>query len=139
MARTASVLKIVENDVADMTMAEAMEKLSKNYQAQLPLKAKLKPLEDEAKSLKEDALPLMDAQGVRKSSTKHATISITELEGVVIDDVALMLKTLKREGWEHLITLKVAAVKEYMEKKGKPVPGTRMAITSRFIKLSGIK
>lgn len=133
MARTA--LKIAE----DTTFAGVMDALSKNYQAQLPFKAKLKPLEEEAKTLKESAIVLMDEQGVKKTSTKTATISITELERVVVDDVDLMLKALKREGWQHILTLQVAAAKEYMEKKGKAIPGTHVATASRFIKLSGIK
>jgi hypothetical protein len=138
MAR-ASALKVVVSEPAAPTFASVMEALSANYQAALPFKAKLKPLEDEAKTLKESAITLMDEQGLKKTSTKTATISITELERVVIDDVELMLKALKREGWLHMITLNVAQAKEYSEKKGKEIPGTHVATASRFIKLSGIK
>ena len=49
-----------------------------------------------------------------------------------------MVKALKREGWLHILGVQVEAAKEYMEKKGKPIPGTHVAVTSRFIKLSGI-
>ena len=138
MAR-ASALKIVAPEPAALTFASVMQALSDNFMAMAPFKAKLKPLEDEAKTLKESAIVLMDDQGVKKTSTKTATISITELERVVIDDIALMLKALKRDGWEHILTLNVAAAKEYMEKKGKAIPGTHVATASRFIKLSGIK
>lgn len=121
------------------TFAEVMDKLSANYMAQQPIKAKLKPLEEEAKALKADAITLLDGQGLKKTSTKTATISITELERVVIDDPEAMVKALKREGWLHILGVQVEASKEYMEKKGKPIPGTHVAVTSRFIRLSGIK
>ena len=122
----------------EQTFAEVMEQLSDIFVKSAPYKKKLKELGDEAKDLKTEAIKMMDAQGVLKTSTKKATISITELERVVIDDIALMLKALKREGWEHIITLNVPAAQEYMEKKGKAIPGTHVAVTTRFIKLSGI-
>lgn len=134
MARAA--LKVV---APEPTFAELMEALSKNYAAQRPYKVKLDELETEAKELKALALPLMDAQGVRKTSTKTATISLVEREGVIIDDVTTMLRALKRDGYEHCITLKVASAKEYAEKRGKDIPGTHTEVVTRFIQLSGIK
>ena len=136
MARSAVALKAVE---PNETFASVMQQLSDIYVATAPYKAKIKKLEEDASTLKASAIEMMDSQGVKKTSTKFATISITELERVVIDDVTLMLKALKRDGWEHVLTLNVAAAKEYMEKKGKVIPGTHVGISSRFIKLSGIK
>ena len=115
-----------------------MAALSENYVAQKPFKAKIKLLDDEAKTLKETAITLMDEQGVKKTSTKTATISITELERTVVDDIELAFKTAKREGWLHLFEVNHTKHKEFMEKKGKPLAGTHTGIATRFIKLSGI-
>lgn len=137
MARSSAALKAVEP--AAPTFASVMEALSKNYVAQQPFKAKIKALDDEAKTLKESAITMMDDQGVKKTSTKTATISITELERTIVEDVELAYKAAKREGWLHLFEVNHTKHKEFMEKKGKPLAGTRVGISTRFIKLSGIK
>ena len=138
MART-SALKIVAPEPPELTFSSVMEALSDNYAKAAPLKKKLKDLEDEVKPLKETAITLMDSQGVSKTSTKIATISITELERTIVDDIELAFKAAKREGWLHLFDVNHTKHREFMEKKGKPLAGTHTGITTRFIKLSGIK
>jgi len=84
-------------------------------------------------------LERFDSEGIRKSSTKTCTVSITEREGIIIDDVEIMIKALKRDNYMHVIALQVAAAKEYREKKGKEIPGTHTKVVTRFLTLSGIK
>ena len=138
MARSSAVLEVVANEEEE-TLASLMAQLSANYKEQLPIKAKLKPLEDVASELKAKILPLLDAEGIRKTSTKTETVSITEIEGIVIDDLPTMLKAVKKEGFEHIITVKTAQAKEYAQLKGKQIPGTHTEVVSRHLRISAMK
>lgn len=142
MARSSATLKAVETDLPEtdtLTYSELMGRLSQNYKEQLPIKAKLKPLEDEASEIKAKLLPMMLAQGLKKTSTKTETVSITEIDDVIVDDVTKMLAALKRDGFMHVIKLNKAQAKEYAQLKGKEIPGTHTEVVSRHIRVSAMK
>lgn len=140
MARSSAALKVDQGDPEkEPTMGELMNELSSLRKQLAPFEAKMKPIEDRISELKTKLLPLMLKEGLKKQSTKTETISLTETERVKIDDVETMLKALKREGWLHIIDLKVAASKEFAQMKGKEIPGTHTEVVSRSIRVSAIK
>lgn len=141
MARSAATLSVVEKDTdyTALTFKELMNELSAVRKEMLPYEAKLKPLEDRFKAIKAALLPMFLKEGLKKTSTKTETVSMTEIERVQIDDVEAMIKALKKEGWLHVIDLKVAQSKEYAQLKGKEIPGTHTEVVSRSLRVSAIK
>ena len=148
MARNSAVLKDIssnvehfddDGDLKGMNMSQLMGELSKNFKAQQPFKQKLDPLDKRATAIKKYLLPLLLSEGLRKTTTKTETVSITEIEEVVIDDLKKCLSALQREGFEHCITLKSKFAKEFAELKGKEIPGTHREVATRFIRISAIK
>lgn len=130
MARTASsaALKVVPKEESLGSLIDALEE---NRKARRPIEAKLTVLEDESKEIKKKIITLMDSEGAIKSGTEHATVSISEIERVVVKDTEAMLKALKRDGFLHILDLKVVAAKEYKELKGKEIPGTETQVVRR--------
>ena len=118
---------------------DLIDKLEANRQARRPLEAQLVPFEDEMKELKAQIMGLLDELGTDKGRTTHATVSISEIERVVIDDVDKAFKVLKKEGWLHIIDFKVAAAKEYVEKKGMDIAGTHTEVVRRQLNHASVK
>lgn len=118
---------------------DLIDKLEVNRQARRPIEALLAPLEDEMKALKASIMDTLDEMGETKGRTTHATVSISEIERAVIDDMEAVVKALKRDGWMHILDLKVAAYKEYVEKKGKDVPGAHTEVVRRQLNHTSVK
>mgnify|MGYP003554475765 FL=1 len=130
MARTASsaALKAVPKEESLGSLIDALEA---NRIARRPIEKQLAVLEDESKEIKKRIIDLMDSDGAVKAGTERATVSISEIERVVVQDTEAMLKALKRDGFLHILDLKVAAAKEYKELKGKEIPGTETQVVRR--------
>ena len=130
MARTASsaALKAVPKEESLGSLIDALEA---NRIARRPIEKQLAVLEDESKEIKKRIIDLMDSDGAVKAGTERATVSISEIERVVVQDTEAMLKALKRDGFLHILDLKVTAAKEYKELKGKEIPGTETQVVRR--------
>lgn len=142
MARSAAALKSVEpdsTDTVDNELGKLIDQLEMNRRARRPIEAKLKPLEDEATSLKAKIMALMDQAGTQKSGTKMATVSVSEIERVVIKDAEKMITALKKQGWLHILDLKVVASKEYLERTGKEIPGTVTEVVRRQLNHTSLR
>jgi hypothetical protein len=146
MARSSAVLKEEDDIFGDeftelntMSMSELMGQLSENFKLQQPIKQRLDPLDKRATAIKKRLLPMLMKEGLKKTTTKTETVSITEVEEVVIDDMKKCLAALNKDGYSHCITLKSKYAKEYADMKGKEIPGTHREVATRFIRVSAIK
>lgn len=125
--------------VGEAKLYALIDKLEENRIKRRPIEAQLAPLEDEMKTLKAAIMELLDEMGETKGRTTHATVSISEIERAVIDDMDTVVKALKKDGWMHILDLKVAAYKEYVEKKGKDVPGAHTEVVRRQLNHTSVK
>ena len=124
---------------SDKALYDLVDKLEDNRQKRRPIEAQLAPLEDEMKDLKAKIMSMLDELGEDKARTTHATVSISEIERVVPDDIEVAFKAAKKQGWLHVFDFKVAAVKEYKEKTGKELPGTHTEVVRRQLNHTSVK
>ena len=136
MARSAAVKK---PDTVQSMLGGLIDQLEANRQKRRPIEAKLKPLEEEATQLKSKIMALLDQEGVTKSGTAKATVSVSEIERVVIKDAPTMVKALAKQDWLHILDLKVVAAKEYLERTGKEIPGTVTEVVRRQLNHTSLK
>jgi hypothetical protein len=130
---------VLKELAGEALLYDLIDKLEDNRQRRRPIEAQLAPLEDEMKELKAKIMGLLDDLKLDKGRTTHATVSISEIERVVPDDINVAVKALLKDGYGHCIDFKVAAIKEYIEKKGKDVPGTHVEVVRRQLNHTSVK
>lgn len=128
-----------EPDTSDKVLYALVDKLEANRQKRRPIEAKLAPLEVEMQELKAQIMSVLNARNETNVRTTHATVSISEIERVIADDIETAFKAAKKQGWLHIFDFKVAAVKEYKEKMGKELPGTHTEVVRRQLNHTSVK
>ena len=140
MAAKPKVTKTLANVLTgEAKLYDLIDKLEANRLARRPIEQQLAPLEDEMKSLKEQIMTTLDDMHETKGRTTHATVSISEIERIAIDDIDMAYKALKKSGYLHCIDLKVVASREYLEKTGKDIPGTHREVVRRQLNHTSVK
>lgn len=130
---------VAKEPVGEQKLYALVDQLEENRQKRRPIEAQLAPLEDEMKDIKNKIMETMDELGETKARTTHATVSISEIERVVCDDMGKAVASLKKDGWLHILEFKVVQAREYMEKKGKPIPGTHLEVVRRQLNHTSVK
>ncbi len=139
MARAKTAATPAPEADIEAQLGDLINKLDENRKLRRPIEEKLKPLEEESSSLKVKIIALLDQKGLTKSGTAKATVSISDIERVVIKDAAAMVKALTKQGWLHILDLKVVASKEYLERTGKEIPGTVTEVVRRQLNHTSLK
>lgn len=123
-----------------MTIASQMEVVADKYRVYQPIHLKHEELEKDFKEAKDELVVLLDTAKLKKTGTKFINVSVTERTGWVVKDPKAFIKALTKDlEWQHAVGIIQAVAKEYEVKKGKPMPGTELVTTSRYLTVSGVK
>ena len=129
--------KVVEKVLTVGEIAERMEELR---QLRKPLAAQDKKLKDEYDELALKALEKLDAEKSTKGGCKRATLSLSEVDVPIVEDVKVLIPYIVKNKLFHLLLanpLTTPAWREAKGLKGSDLPGTK-TFTKRGINHASI-